>query len=447
MNRALNESSGSVAVCFRRGDIFRGNLAARSNVTLTAYGIGGKPVICGSPENGAEPGRWEKVPGTENIWKYKTPLRDVGTVFFDGGRSYAAKRCPSVIGGSYEYGYEALENLQFISAVPAGDAISLNNSNAAEKTGYLYLRCDEGNPGEIYQSVEFSERVYVISLADGSENITIDNLCITFGGAHGIAGSNIKNLLVQNCELSFIGGGIQKYNYDSAKNAYIPARYGNGVEVNTSCDGYTVRSCFIHDIYDAGITHQVGNNHTADVEFNNVEYSGNLIENCTYSVEYFARPSVAYENGSSNAGTAEMNNILIKDNIMRFAGFGFGEQRTLTDWNMAAHIMGWNNSRNVSNGFIVESNVMDRCVYSNPSSAAKINSSFILVSAEKTEYLPEFKGNTYVHYSGSRFSYYGEYALADFNASCFTKFGFDTDVGELLGDLNGKICVLEQPGG
>ena len=74
------------------------------------------------------------MPGTENIWKYKTPLRDVGTVFFNGG-SYAAKRCPSIIGGSYEYGYEALENLQFISAVPAGDAISLNNSNAAEKTG------------------------------------------------------------------------------------------------------------------------------------------------------------------------------------------------------------------------------------------------------------------------------------------------------------------------
>lgn len=441
VNSVLKAGSGKTVICFRRGDTFRGNLTARSNVTFTAYGTGDKPIICGSPENGADPNKWELVSGTENIYKYKTQLRDVGTVFFNDGESYAAKRCPTVNNGEYSFDYTALEDLQFMSVIPATQATGLNNENAATLYSDLYLRCDSGNPGSVYDSIEFSERVYLITLPNGSKNITVDNLCLKYGGAHGIAGSEISDLTVKNCEIAFIGGGIMSYSQSSETGVYTPSRYGNGVEINAACDGYTVENCWIHDIYDAGITHQVGNNHTKTLEFKNITYANNLIEKCTYSIEYFAIPSDDYANGKTADGNVTMKNVCIEGNIMRLAGYGFGEQRTLTDWNVAAHIMGWYSAPNAASDFVIKNNIFDRCVYSEPSSAKKINSSFILVAAEKTDYLPVFSGNTYIHFKGSQFVYYG--TLKDnFDSSCFTKLTEDTDVGALLGDSSGTVYAL-----
>ena len=84
-------------------------------------------------------------------------------------------------------------------------------------------------------------------------------------------------------------------------------------------------NCYIHDIYDTGVTHQTGSNHTAPLVFKDVSYVNNLIENCTYSVEYFAIT------GTTEAATMIMDNILVADNIMRNAGSGFGVTRTLQE--------------------------------------------------------------------------------------------------------------------
>ena len=45
-------------------------------------------------------------------------------------------------------------------------------------TGPLYLRCDNGNPGELYESIEFSASY---SAADGLSSYTaIDNICFAY---------------------------------------------------------------------------------------------------------------------------------------------------------------------------------------------------------------------------------------------------------------------------
>lgn len=438
-------------ICFNRGDTFMGQLVASSNVTYTAYGTGAKPVITVSAQNIADTQKWTLIDKENNIYRYEDEITDIGSIFFNGGESYAAKRTPDIIKDSngnysYSFGYEALEDMQFISLPNPETAVTLNNSNASKIKGYTYLKCDSGNPAEIYESIQFNSREYIIQLKTGAKNITVDNLAVKFGGAHGIGGGDITNLLVQNCEIAFIGGGImqysEKYNYDGTF-TYIASRYGNGVELHAACDGYTVKNCYIHDIYDTGITHQTGSNHSVPLVFKDVSYVNNLIENCVYSVEYFAIPGV-----EENA-TMIMDNILISENIMRNAGGGFGATRTLqeTVWNMSTHIMGWAAHENrlaENSSFIISNNIFDRVVYSAPSRTQRINSSMVLVGAGDEEWLPVFSGNTYVNYLHNAFSYYGtNVPNTKFTAGYISKYSLVVDVDEILGDESGQVFFIK----
>ena len=375
--------------------------------------------------------------GSTNIWKYDTALTDVGQIFFNDGESWADKQLSKVSNNAYVTSVEDLlvKDLQFFSAIDPTKAATFNNNSASTVKGTLYLRCDSGNPGEIYDSIEFAERPYVIALPEGGENITIDNLCIKYGGSHGISGNGLNNLTVQNCEIAFIGGGVQYFTLSGG--VYTPARYGNGVEVHGSCDGYTVENCWIHDIYDAGVTHQQGTNHSANYEFKNITYSGNLIENCTYSVEYFARTS------ADGKYSGLMTDIVISDNIMRNAGSGFGIDRMEGNYNMSTHIMGWFSSPNALNGsFTITNNIFDRSIKNDLSNGAKINSSLILVSASDTAYLPDFEGNTYIHYNGASFAYYG-INNSDLTAGGFVKYVENIDVSAVLGDTTGEAYLAK----
>lgn len=440
VSAALNkENTEPTCICFKRGDTFRGQLVAGSNVIYTAYGEGKKPLLCGSPEDGACPEKWKPVCGFKGVWVYEKELCDVGSVFFNGGESYAVKRCPAIVNGEYEFGVEALENGQFLSLIPADVAAGLNQKTAPNLKGKVFLRCDEGNPGEIYSSIEFAERLYNVTLPDRTKNVLIDNLAIMFGGAHGIGGGYVDNLTVQNCEIGYIGGGIMSYGRADDNGCREACRYGNGVELHTYCNGYTVENCWVHDIYDAGITHQQGGNHSVGLMFKDVSYIGNLIENCIYSVEYFAKKS------DRNGATVLMENIRIADNIMRNAGYGFGAQRTLqrNGWNMANHINGWNRAFNMTNGkFKVENNIFDCVLRSQPDRPIKCPTSLILAAAGDEGWLPEFSKNTYIVEKGNQLAYLGTVLPAAVRVTPYVYADENATAEKVFGDKNGEIILL-----
>ena len=77
-------------VLFERGGLYRGCVNAKSGVTYTAYGQGPKPAIYGSPEDGADPAKWERT-DNPRVWAYAIGHDDVGTLVFDGGAAHAVK--------------------------------------------------------------------------------------------------------------------------------------------------------------------------------------------------------------------------------------------------------------------------------------------------------------------------------------------------------------------
>jgi len=387
--------SGGDVVLFRRGDIFRGQLAMKTGVTYSAYGEGDKPGIYGSSKNAADSSYWTRLDNS-NVWVYSEELYDVGLVVFNNGESYATKVAPyfknnvfvDADDNEFDIVTEVDKNGEFFSEC---DSVIENGYPVPSKAkGKLYLYCDKGNPGEVYDSIEICAYGNVIT-GTNTQNVIVDNLCIKYGGSHGIGTSNVSGFTVRNCEIGWIGGSVNKYS-TSGK----PVRYGNGVQVHSSSDGYYVENNYIYQIFDAGITHQQSNLPGKTCEFKNIEYSNNLIERCAWSVEY-------YMNTPDAGFTHKMSNIDISDNIMRLAGFGFGQYRD-DEYHYPCHIMSWwsaalGHSNNADGETVtIKNNIFDR--------SAK---SLIEIHAEKESSLPTLSGNTYIQNVNGIFGRYSLY--------------------------------------
>ena len=348
-------------VFFRRGDIFRGKtMLLKNGVTYSAYGEGEKPIITASPENGADSSKWELVDEANKVWRYAAKLNDQGTLVFDGGKAYAVKLIPDFKDGKFvtssgnEFTTADMKNDLDLFCETKDGVTSYPSPGST--LGYIYLRCEKGNPGEVFESIEFMPTYHIMKAGTPDyilRNVTIDNLSIRYSGAHGIHCSAAVNYTVQNCEFKYIGGGVQSYTLNKT-NPGRPVRYGNAVELGT-CDGFTVKNCYLDNMYDAGLTFQTGSG-SVDECVKNVTFEGNLIENCTYSVECFMGEP------KTEGADKYIENFSIKNNIMRFAGYGFGKTRN--DKSPDAHIKTWNAYNKVKDkSFVVEGNIIDRSTY------------------------------------------------------------------------------------
>jgi len=330
-------------VLFERGGTWRERFSTKSGITYTAYGNGAKPCLYGSPENGADASKWTLLEGTSNIWVYATELPEVGGIICDGGKAIGLKELPDLSGKIFyvrntgktkvfDVKAELSENYEFFSEIPS---TSIKNVK-----GKLYFRCDEGNPGEIFSQIEFNTNGSVIANGDAVDT-HFDNLCIMYTGTHGISSHSTKNMTVTNCEIGWIGGTIMSYGNDGAA-----ARLGNGIEIYGGVDGYTVKNNYIYQCYDAGATHQYSAGGSDNISMYNIIYSDNIIEDCIYSIEYF--------NGASDNDIAlrDGRDLTISGNILRRAGYGWGNQRP--DSNTCAHIKSWAHSNEYEPGTFIK---------------------------------------------------------------------------------------------
>lgn len=340
-------------VFFRRGDTFRGQLITKTGVTYSAYGEGNKPNIFGWHKNLAESSLWEET-DVRGIWKYVEKVNeDVGNIIFDDKTS-ARKVIRSTEKNGKHLDYRAnrefntwkdlTENMTFFHDCAAAAESALDG--AEKGTGYVYLRCNEGNPGLVFDSIEMAKKVHVISNSSRN-NVRIDNLCVAYGGAHGISAGKCDGLTVTNCEFKWIGGGLQTS--IGAYNRTWPTPYGNAIEIYGQATNYTVDNCYIWQAYDAGVTHQGSADGTLAVD--NVRYTNNVIEKCVYAVEIF------YGESADKTLKRSMNGVYIENNLLRMGG-GFGHYQR-PDTGVTALIRNGGILNNTTN-FIVKNNVFDR---------------------------------------------------------------------------------------
>ena len=301
-------------VYFERGSVFRGTWTFMvEGVTYSAYGEGKKPEFYGSPKDYADPKLWKETDVKGIYVCTEMVLKDVGGVIYNEDQS--ATRVTVGSNGIFE-------GEQFKSYKDMKKDLYFYYDKAKAK---LYFRCNAGNPGKVFKRIELNTAGTVISIR--ANNITLDNLCVKYGGGHGIGLSgNYTGLTIQNCEIGFIGGCVHSETADG-----WAIRFGNGVEVWGGTENFTIKNSYFYDIFDAAMTFQYGTstNPPPETIVKNVNFSNNVIERCTYSIEYFL----------ASGPNSYIENMTIANNLMWYTGEGYCFKRY--GENEDAHIKSW----------------------------------------------------------------------------------------------------------
>ena len=379
-------------VLFERGCEWRERWVSKSGVTYSAYGAGPKPVFNGNVlGNAADPKLWTLVEGTTNVYKYAHKTYDVGNIVLkrNGTTSTVTKLTPNINNSQmllnnkvFDPATSMTQNNSFISIYdgPVDKGVTLEGTSGLST---LYFRCYYGNPGDYYDSIEICTRGTLVGITN---NTTFDNLEIKYAGSHGFGSGTANNVHFSNCTISYIGGSAQYYTYTTGAGYMV--RFGNGIEIYGSTDGFTIDNCYVYQCYDAGITHQHSAGGTTAMTHKNVKFTNNVIDKCIYNIEYFMGA------GDTESTTRKMENILYSGNILARSGRGWGYQPS-----RSASIVGWNHHRNEAYDFVIRDNIFFGDYYNS-----------IIIGAEKEDWLPDFHGNTYiVRYNGG-FAKYGTVA-------------------------------------
>ena len=434
-------------VFFERGGLWREQLYAVSGITYSAYGEGDKPRLYGSPENGASPEKWTLWydEGGKKIWKFHNEIQNCGGIVFNEGESYASrvyshydgtnhviidssnfaqcKRKPFVISEQLQHDlqfYTTFSDMRIYDASgwPEG-ALS------ADIRGEIYLRCDKGNPGELYNSIEFQARNiqssgaarlidggswweykgdYIYETwgsnspnAQGMRDVVIDNLCLKYADVNAIY-CNI-NTTIQNCEIGWIGGGLL-INGEMKVDEYLDGP-GNGECIlfcGDNSTGNTAVNNYIYQVGNAAITIEGG----IDPEGGGIATGfhlsavGNYIERC--AVALFVYDWYPFEGNEPPFG-----DITFEDNYAMYSGYGFSTDphtnffpETLCNevYPALGHAFGniahdsYDKSSYANGGIYVRNNVF------------YISTGALVEFASQGEYAPKFDGNTYVQNDG-----------------------------------------------
>ena len=446
VSRDKNYVEGDTLVLFERGGLWRRETANSPALTLTAGvdysaytgNLGdAKPTFYGSPENGAESEKWtlyysDNATGAK-IWKYATNLPDVGVIVFNEGEENSVKEIPDYYDGEYFVRGTKKEVPFTVETCLDNDLEFFNEYTDGQTSVYvpkltgsvLYLRCDRGNPGEVFDSIEFNTRTHIVQNAS---NTVADNICIKYGGSHGFGGGAPENTVFQNLEIGWIGGVVQMYEKSTAGEFGTVTRFGNGIEIWQNCDGFYINNCYVYQCYDAGITHQGrganvggdGTNIETNAYMKDVKFTNNVLEYNVYNIEYFlsrlAPEYVKYP-------YPMMTDIYYTDNLMFYAGYGFGKQRP--NPGLMTHIR--TGSDNPATNFHIDNNLffdsVDYCT---------------VTMASKEEWLPKYSGNTFVQTRGRYLAMFG---------TTSARYAYDEsarmNTANILGDRKAELFYLE----
>ncbi len=320
-----NAIPGGSVVLFERGGVYRNvSLRLAKGVSLGAYGEGPKPQLLGGDKSYADESLWTQT-STANVWSATIsevkPLHgessnvtpsgaDIGNIIFDNGVKTASE----------------------------GKQLSLNKLqkdydfyfDPTNSTVYLYL--SKGNPASVHIAIEMAPNKHILKVS--SDNHVIENLCLKYTGGHGISCSGANNVTVRGCEIGYIGGARLTNG----------VRYGNGVELFSSTSNCLVENNWIYQCFDAGYTNQ-GTGMQKDLTVRK-----NLIEYCIYNIEIWTHEGSKGE---------VLTNCTYADNVLRFAGYGFGSYQRMNSSNEAANIFTYTNLQLPCENTVISGNVFD----------------------------------------------------------------------------------------
>ena len=443
------------AVFFHRGDVFRLSEfdfwdkpylhLQVEGVTYSAYGEGEKPIITESTENGSGAEKWNLVYEDntgKKIWQYYRDMRDVSRLVLNDGEMFTTR--------IYEYydenGYISCEATGWWMHEAEGVTLKdrllpLEESMTEDLTiisrpvrmepeadwingdvGPLYLRCDKGNPGELYHSIEFTEYQPSGIVQVRASNIVFDNISFRCNGTaymkcSGESGAwkEIKNTVIQNCEFAY-GGCTVTYYREREDGALVVEVQGDGIY--NIIRNTTVQNNYFHDGAISSVTYEadIDDKEAADGYFhylNNVSVNTNGIRlDSTSDALKFLDSVKVCGNQVWNTGEMDHGKLIYSEGSLHLMPNNYGE-------------------------CVIEDNV-----FYGTKNGHEMNAllDIYLYDFEDAGYTrPRFGNNIYVQYAGRNFGdflYQGGEAWAMDDPKLLIK------AADLLGDTTSKFYII-----
>ena len=314
-------------VLFKRGDEWHAKLKADFGITYSAYGEGPKPRILASTEADS-PEQWIET-DVKGVYRFIDKIglaNDPGNIVFNDGECYGQRIVKlmeedfTMTAGSDNLVSNGIDKWLFpprefkdyrdlgkiASDIPVADLMYYYDRTTEE----LFLYCRTGNPAKRFWSIEICTRGHGVT---GKSGVTIDNLCIRYTGSHGVGSGSCTNFTIRNCEIGWIGGSVQH----TRDNRIV--RYGNGIEIYGTADGFYVYNNYVYQCFDCGPTVQwQGLLKEGEVKIaKNIEFYGNALREAALEVWYTTREP------ATETTYAKLINCKLYDNFVTGSGTGW----------------------------------------------------------------------------------------------------------------------------
>lgn len=443
------------AVFFERGSVWRAielpaALGHLSGITYSAYGEGEKPGLYGSEENGSGSEKWTLYHSDDSgkkVWLYYRDMTEIGAIalngeipvhrdiaYWDNGQYFVMDKEQNY--WLTKTAYSVQLHLPDMYCFPAliypeiedstwDNEISVTrdwvNGTSQRPVGKLYFRCDEGNPGQLYESIEFLQPYSFEAYMSGKDTV-LDNLCISYSAL--TTGTGDTGWVLQNCELGWSGGAICNYKSilanSTQSNEYyddvLALNYGSfgrrGGTLSLNNPASTARNNYVHHSFQEGISVEI---YEGDAGAADMLIGGNLIEKCNQSI------IVCNWDTEINPGHG-FRNLVVEDNIVLNSAVD------------SLYNAEWEYKHSGAGAITIQGgpNYHDGTVYIRNNIFA-ISKGPLVKLPQLNEYMKVFSGNTYIQNKdglGIIVGWDSRYSLLD-------------NVATLLGDESANIVLVE----
>ena len=240
--------------------------------------------------------------------------RDIGIVVLDHGEKWGIKKMwgPHEIKKDLDYWFNPYD-------------------------GCVLMKCAR-NPGEMFKSIELAKTITVVN-EHACHDVTYDGLAVRYTGAHGFGGGETLRITIRNCDIYWLGGGLQYWGTTAKGNRY-PVRFGNGIEFWGHCRHNVVERNRLWQIYDAALTNQTLGSPLPEID---IVWRDNVVWQAEYSFEYWNHDPRSFT-----------GNIIIEHNTFIDAGGCWSHSQRPNPF--AGHLMLFDNPAPTTN-FVARNNI------------------------------------------------------------------------------------------
>ncbi len=422
------------------------------DVTVGAYGDGEKPLLRGDIPDSNDASFWTLYSDEDGvkIWKSTTELMGVPVIVFNDGESWADSIMPWISsdrtyfmhpdGEKFTLENGLTEDLTFVWLPELTE--DLANVLMADRVSYfvtapVYLRCDAGNPAEVFDAVSLPQTSGAIAL---NKDCSAYDLSIRYFSMTGISVTSDDNYsrgqTFQNLEVGWCGGFLDQYSEQCDADGcygYSPFIAGGGIHIQTNAD-LTLTGCHVHNCGPMAtiLSMHTYPENTADTDvWKNHLIADNLFESCC------AAGHIAdFINIDNPNVRGFLTNYVFENNLVMYSGYGWVRRNVMQCLGGIGNANGgWlsavENEYSAGNndGIYFRNNVFYRSSY------ALLAIRQTLSDGSPVNMDPIFEGNTYVQlstlpllmrHSGSEFYYPSDQVMQG-----------------LVGDKTGTLVILE----